>query len=151
MHLAVFFKIPKEILFLILAKYTTTENMIDFQTIKMETAMHLAVDRGDLDAIFLLFSCGANMNLLDAESRTPLLIALDCQNYKVARFIIMCGANVNHIPGSTRESPLYQVVASNNVPLAQFMLKFGAVVVDIHKDNLNRTVIHKACRIGKVI
>lgn len=151
MHIAVFFKFPDDILFSILKKYTAIENMIDFQTVKMETAVHLAVDRGNLNAIFGLFTCGANMNLLDAESRTPLLIALDSQNYIMAQFIIMFGASPNRIPGSTEEPPLSKVVTSNNVLLAQLMLKFGAMVVDIHNDDLNWTVIHKACYIGTVI
>lgn len=99
---------------------------------------------------YSLLRAGAQVNVIDCKSRTPLLTALHWKNDSVARFLVHAGASVNRVPGSAR-SPLHMVVASNNLSLAHLMLEYGAVVVDLLKDDLNWTVIHSTCESGNNI
>lgn len=136
---------------MILEKINTNKNIIDFQTSEMETAMHLAAYRDNIIAISMLFQFGANINLLDAKSRTPLLTALDHRNHSVVKYIVMADAELNWIPGCSREPPLHLVVTQNYVSIAQLMLAYGAIVVDMQNDDLDWTVIHMACENGTVV
>lgn len=97
---------------------------------------------------YSLVRAGAQVNVIDCKSRTPLLTALHWKNDPVARFLVHAGASVNRVPGSV-QAPLQVVVTSNNLPLARLMLEYGAVVVDLLKDDLNWTVIHSTCESGK--
>jgi ankyrin repeat protein len=122
--------------------------LLDFRTFKQETALHLAARRGNEAAAVALLQAGARVDVLDHKSRTPLLTALHWQKDAVARLMVLAGANVNRTPGSSR-APLHTVVARNNVSLMRLMLEHGSVVVDLHNDDLNWTVVHSACESGK--
>jgi len=130
---------------------TCGRELIDFRTFNQETALHLAARRGNEAGAVALLQAGAQVDLLDHKSRTPLLTALKWRkNDSMVKAMIMAGANVNRMPGSSR-APLHLVVARNNVLLTRLMLEHGSIVVDLHNDDLNWTVIHSACESGEWI
>lgn len=148
LHFAVFSGLPVRTLQMMLMQ-TCGRELIDFRTSNQETALHLAARRGNEAAVVALLQAGARVDLLDHKSRTPLLTALKWRkNDSMVRLMILAGASVNRMPGSSR-APLHLAVARNNVLLTRLMLEHGCVVVDMHNDCLNWTVIHAACESGK--
>lgn len=147
LHFAVFSGLPVWTLQMMLMQ-TCGRELIDFRTSNQETALHLAARRGNEAAVVALLQAGARVDLLDHKSRTPLLTALKWRkNDSMVRLMILAGASVNRMPGSSR-APLHLAVARNNVLLTRLMLEHGCVVVDMHNDCLNWTVIHAACESG---
>lgn len=149
MHLVVYYGFPYRILVTMLEKHAgRREQLIELRTCNQETALHLAAERGNDAAAYLLLRAGASTDAVDCKSRTPLLTALHWHRDTVARFIVSAGASVNRVPGSAWP-PLHAAVARNDSSLVQLLLEQGAVVVDPRDDDLDRTIIHEVCESGK--
>lgn len=145
--MAVYHEHPYRTLATILAK--CAPESIDFRTDDGETALHLAAKTDNETAAYALMRAGAAADALDCRSRTPLLTALHWRRHAVARLMVTCGVLVDRVPGSV-QAPLYAAVARNDATMVRLLLDHGAVVVDAHNDDLDRTVIHLACERGKI-
>lgn len=53
-----------------------------------ETALHKAAAKGSLDCVKLLVQRGANVNLVDKQGRTPLLIAWDNGHFECHKYML---------------------------------------------------------------
>jgi acyl-CoA-binding protein len=68
-----------------------------------QTALHLAADRGHVDAVTTLLSHGADINIQDEDGLTPLHTAVMCEHEDIVRVLLEGGADVSleDIDGST--------------------------------------------------
>jgi acyl-CoA-binding protein len=60
-----------------------------------QTALHLAADRGQLEAVTTLLSHGANIDVQDEDGLTPLHTAVMCEHEDVVRVLLEGGADFN--------------------------------------------------------
>lgn len=132
-----------------LEKCHMLEMLINFQTCKQETALHLAAKRGNDNAAITLVRAGACMDVINCKSRTPLLTAIHWGKDAVAAYMVRAGASLYRVPGS-KHAPLRAAVAHHNLQLVRLMLEHGAQVVDPYDDDLNWTVVHMTCETCKL-
>lgn len=150
LHFAADHDYPQQILTTMLEKCASSgKRLIDSRTRDQETALHLAVRRGNEMAALALINAGAGLDLLNRDSWSPLLTALFWNHDSVAGLMVCAGASVNWLPGSWG-APLRLAVVRNHLPMVRMMLERGAVVVDTrYADGLDWTVIHMASDSGK--
>jgi truncated hemoglobin YjbI len=92
--------------------------------------LHEAAAAGRLEIVRLLLHLGADPNLQDAGSHTPLYaVANGCpahQGGAVARALIAAGADVNACDGVQRTTPLHMAARRGNLGVAEALLESGA-------------------------
>ena len=57
--------------------------------------MHIAAERGEINAIRFLVEAGADIHTKDEDGRTPLHIAESCGKIGASRFLVKIGSNVH--------------------------------------------------------
>ncbi|CAK7346390.1 unnamed protein product [Dovyalis caffra] len=94
------------------------------------TLMAMAIT-GNVDAIKALCSEGANLEWIDKEGKTPLIVAcMDSGLYNVAKVLIEMGANVNaYRPGRRAGTPLHHAVKRGLDQTVKLLLSRGANVL----------------------
>ena len=60
-----------------------------------DTALHIAIEWGDLDVVKLLHAAGADLEIVDRQGKTALLLALQNGHMGIMEFLVRNGANVN--------------------------------------------------------
>lgn len=86
-----------------------------------EAALHITVKRGDIPYINFLLQKGADPNIRDSRSATPLLIAVDAGQNEVVPILLQHKANPNLANGSG-ETPLIRAVQRRDLPLVRTLL-----------------------------
>ena len=119
--------------------------------------LHGASYLGSLKVAQLLLDHGANINVRDGESQTPLHRALDGHDgesdpnrdhfFDVISFLVKCGADI-HALDNNRLTPLHSATRHGNVKATRVLLEHGAVV-DV-QDNTDPTPLHVASQRGHV-
>lgn len=88
-----------------------------------------AIDVGDLNAVELSVSAGADINKKDKDGYTPLYYAIRKGACDIVRTLLDAGAKVNTVLGKSKEIyPLGLAVHVNNVEMVKLLLKHGADV-----------------------
>ncbi|KKP07506.1 hypothetical protein THAR02_00427 [Trichoderma harzianum] len=141
------------------------------------TCLHLAAIYGHEDLLICIIEdCGADINIGDNDSRTPLHLAIENKSQPAIPLLINAGAQVNakskdgstplHIAvkqvetvklllenGADKEAtdlegrtPLYQALADGTIEVATLLIDEGANVATAAKDG--RTPLHMALSLG---
>jgi ankyrin repeat protein len=106
------------------------------------------INEGDLSILELLFSYGADVNMINVDGITPLIYAIK-ENFdiRIIKLFLKHGCNVNfqNFEGYT---PLMfatiQNIVVNNIPIIKLLLENGA---EVHlQTKIKDTVIHKAIK-----
>ncbi|XP_030796037.1 putative ankyrin repeat domain-containing protein 30B-like [Rhinopithecus roxellana] len=102
---------------------------------KKRTALHWACVNGHAEVVTFLVDRKCQLDVLDGESRTPLMKALQCQREACANILIDSGADVNAVDmyGNT---PLHYAVYSENLSMVAKLLSHDAVVEVQNKASL---------------
>ena len=96
-----------------------------------QTALHIAVDYGNLEIVRLLLERGAEVNIKDKNRQTPLLmlednLEEDDQNsLAILRLLIAKGANVNE-RNEEKKTVLMMACIEENLKAVEILLKAGA-------------------------
>ncbi len=86
-----------------------------------------AVEQNDIKEVKKLLAEGADVNVIDKTSLTPLHHAIHKGNLKIAEKLIEKGADVNaHTEES--ETPLYMAVLHNDTKMVKYLISKGADV-----------------------
>ncbi len=109
------------------------------------TLLHVAAATGQVPVIELLIAKDADIEALDARSRTPLLHAATCRRSSAARCLLGHGANVLHkdVDGHTA---LHRAAASDRATTVALLIKHGADVNT--KLQHGTTPLHSALLLG---
>nr|BBD96140.1 transient receptor potential ankyrin 1 [Ambystoma mexicanum] len=83
-----------DIVKLMLTSYTGDKPIINLPDGNKETLLHKSALFDYADLAEYLISMGANMDSLDNESRSPLLLAVTCSAWKTVNLLLSKGANV---------------------------------------------------------
>lgn len=82
---------------------------------------------GDLDAVIRLAELGADMNAVKMNGSSPLCIACENKEYKIAKVLVQNGAVINHSK-SNGDSPLLIAVQAGALDIVQLLLENQAQV-----------------------
>jgi ankyrin repeat protein len=90
-----------------------------------KTALHMAIDFNNLHHLDVLIKAGANLNIVDSRSETPLFLLTRSGYTGYAEFLLKKGANPNivNIRGAT---PLAEAIYKSRKDLVKILLKYGA-------------------------
>uniref|UniRef100_A0A670XMQ2 Transient receptor potential cation channel subfamily A member 1 n=1 Tax=Pseudonaja textilis TaxID=8673 RepID=A0A670XMQ2_PSETE len=83
-----------EILKLMMSSYTGEDPIINALDGSKETLLHRAALFDHCELAEYLISKGANIDSVDIEGRTPLLLATSCASWKIVNLLLSKGANV---------------------------------------------------------
>uniref|UniRef100_A0A8C5R2A1 Uncharacterized protein n=1 Tax=Leptobrachium leishanense TaxID=445787 RepID=A0A8C5R2A1_9ANUR len=121
------------------------EARLDIRTPNLNTALHLAVQRGDVSITKLLIRKGMNVNITGTGDQTPIHMAAFHNKPEMIDVLIEAGANINAV---TKESvtPLHIASQRGNLDVAKCLLRHKANVNT--KDKLSKTPLHLAVEGG---
>ena len=92
------------------------------------TALHVAVEHGNLEIVKLLLESGANVNIKNKYKLTPIWMFDDEEEGKaleIFRLLIAKGADVN-LPNEDKETLLMRACEDDNLEVVKLLLKAGA-------------------------
>ena len=91
-----------------------------------QTALHFAVDRGNMECILLLIENGANVNALDNDGIGVLLTAVMAGNIEVIKLLLEKGANPD-AEDEDGETPRSWVIEDGNTDIINLFAKYPRV------------------------
>ena len=94
-----------------------------------QTALHIAVEHLNLEAVRILLDANANVNTKDKYNRTPLLMIdenIEENTAEIVRLLIQKGADVNVQTKSEKSSVLMFACDDNNLEIVKMLLEAGA-------------------------
>jgi len=121
----------------------------DEQNVDGVTAIHVAAQGGHLEVVELLIEAGADVTILDDESRSPLMLAVKGNYGEVAAVLVKSGADPNTpYVDSEGESHnlLFDAIMVENEEFAKSLIEKGADLY--HKDEKKVTTLLQACHRG---
>uniref|UniRef100_A0A8C6SAF2 Ankyrin repeat and SOCS box containing 2a, tandem duplicate 1 n=1 Tax=Neogobius melanostomus TaxID=47308 RepID=A0A8C6SAF2_9GOBI len=109
------------------ALISVQHGMVNKRTDHGETALHIAVNRENLDCTIILLQNGADPDSTNYDKETPLYKACERSNTALVAMLLDYGAEVNFhcIQGWTA---LQEAVVRNNVEICEMLLKAGAKI-----------------------
>ncbi len=88
------------------------------------TALDFAALEGDLDTARVLVAAKANVNQITVDGWTPLTVATQNRNYKLAAYLLDQGADPN-IPTGGGWTPLYLATDNRNIDGGEYPVRSG--------------------------
>uniref|UniRef100_UPI00157B1CA2 ankyrin repeat domain-containing protein n=1 Tax=Wolbachia endosymbiont of Cardiocondyla obscurior TaxID=2687307 RepID=UPI00157B1CA2 len=109
------------------------------------TLLHLAIERGNFEAVNYLLEKGADVNKADRYERTPLNLAVQLGNLKIVNALVGRGADVNKA-NKCGNTPLHLAIERGNFKAVNALVGRGA---DVNQtDGYGRTPLHLAIEKG---
>lgn len=115
-----------------------------------QTALMVAVQKNKVEIINLLMSCGAGVNVTDANGNTALTYCAESDAADVATQLIYWRADVNHI-NQDQVTPLLRAIQTDHLKIFEVLLKENAGIPakpsDVQHDAISsaRAVLLKSC------
>eukprot|EP00927_Polykrikos_kofoidii_P036836 TRINITY_DN3106_c0_g1_i1.p1 TRINITY_DN3106_c0_g1~~TRINITY_DN3106_c0_g1_i1.p1 ORF type:complete len:745 (+),score=134.65 TRINITY_DN3106_c0_g1_i1:68-2302(+) len=97
---------------------------VNHQDIEGRTALHVAAETNDVDAVCRLLEWGADVNLHDHKKRTPLHIAARYGNKDVTMLLLEVGADMN-AKDENEYTAVAHAEAENNFALMDRLVELG--------------------------
>uniref|UniRef100_A0A8D0HGQ3 Transient receptor potential cation channel subfamily A member 1 n=1 Tax=Sphenodon punctatus TaxID=8508 RepID=A0A8D0HGQ3_SPHPU len=139
-----------EILKLMMSSYSGDEPIIDALDGNRETLLHRTALFYHYELAEYLISMGANIDSVDIEGRTPLLLATSCASWKIVNLLLSKGANVelkDHLGRNFLHLTVLQPGGLQHLNEKFLQMKhIKELVTD--EDNEGCTPLHYACRQG---
>ncbi len=100
------------------------------QLICPRKTFRVAIEQGNLDRVRALINAGAEVNYINIDDETPLLLAIEKGNWEIALGLINAGAEVNYVrpPLQRCKQPLLLAIEIGNWEIAQGLINAGANV-----------------------
>lgn len=116
--------------------------------LRTHSLLHIAVARGDSDAIHKQIRKGVNPDCLAGDGLAPLHWAIACENNTIISILIDAGANPNvkSLEGATA---LMNAVQSNKIEKLDLLVAAGAEINT--QDNRGFTALHRAAEMGLTV
>lgn len=109
-----------------------------------EELLLLSVVRKDNKVIKRLIRLGINVDTMNENKDTALVLACDKDNVEAIKLLVENGANVNYT-GSSLGTPLYLACQNGNKYIVMYLVSRGACINDVSNYN-KETPLIRACR-----
>ncbi len=100
----------------------------DNQKTYINSLLHNVCRKGKTELLKTLIAHGADLNSLDADGRTPLHVAADCNRVEIVTLLIDAGADVNKREEQYGRTPLYLAIYDRNLDIVKLLVAAGADV-----------------------
>ncbi|KPI93808.1 Ankyrin-2 [Papilio xuthus] len=124
-----------------LASASVVTNGIDQQDAFMRTALHYAVEQGNVAIVKLFIDAGCKVEITASDGLTPLHIAVMKNQPEITKLLLGAGSNVNY---KTHEkmTPLHFAASRGFIELVQILVANGAYIEA--RDTNDRTALYLA-------
>lgn len=112
----------------------SSQNIVHYEECRLESALHKATKKGDIDICRLLVERGADVNAKNLHGDMPLFMAVDARNLEISRLLLEHGAEVNALYSCF--TPLYTALDRGDIEICKLLFEHGA---DINKKCINWT------------
>uniref|UniRef100_A0A663MYS7 Transient receptor potential cation channel subfamily A member 1 n=1 Tax=Athene cunicularia TaxID=194338 RepID=A0A663MYS7_ATHCN len=139
-----------EIVKLMMSSYAGEESIIDAVDGNKETLLHRTALFDHYELAEYLISMGANIDSVDIEGRSPLLLATSCASWKIVNLLLSKGANVSlkdHLGRNFLHLTVLQPGGLQHLN-EQFLQMEHIKNLVVDEDNEGCTPLHYACRQG---
>lgn len=102
--------------------------------------IHLAAQYGKLPTLGVLFSFNADINILDGNGNSPLLLAIQANINTVANWLLQIKAHPN-IRNTAGQTALDMAIANNNAQLTESLLESGFDIQQMYDENTRGTIL----------
>ncbi len=107
--------------------------------------LHQAVSANQINAVISLLKRETEINLLNSDKETPLILAIRSSNQTIIQLLLAAGAHLKLVEG-TDLSPLEEAVKSDKMASIKLLINKGA---SLHNKNYQgRSLIHVAAMYG---
>jgi ankyrin repeat protein len=113
----------------------------------LQTPLHRAVLRGDLESVRFLLSKNANWKKKELFGQTALFLAATSGNVEIFQELLTVSKALVNTKDSSRDTPLSKVAASGNIEIARLLLENNA---KINERCNGQTAIHYAAFTGQM-
>lgn len=87
-----------------------------------------AIANGDAEELDALLKMRFDSNILNEEGKTPLILAIESQDYELVRTLLVNEVDVNYSPASLNgETPLSIAIRKGTPEMVQGLIVYGAV------------------------
>ncbi|ENN73908.1 hypothetical protein YQE_09480, partial [Dendroctonus ponderosae] len=97
------------------------------------TFLHLAVQKGDLPIVYLLVAYRVDLDALDAEQGSALMLAVTEHRNQIAQYLITAGAQVA-LKGTDGMTALHAAARTGNLAACQALLRANKGLCDMRDD-----------------
>jgi ankyrin repeat protein len=94
----------------------------------MRTALHAAVEENNLKIVTILLNAGADVNLLDEDGNTPLMMLNDETNSEIIKLLVNHGTDPNIQNKDGKRSALLNAAMEDNFKAMRILIEAGAKV-----------------------
>ncbi|XP_074843185.1 transient receptor potential cation channel subfamily A member 1 isoform X2 [Carettochelys insculpta] len=139
-----------EIVKLMMSSYAGDESIIDAVDGNKETLLHRTALFDHYELAEYLISMGANIDSLDIEGRSPLLLATSCASWKIVNLLLSKGANVSlkdQLGRNFLHLTVLQPGGLQHLDEKFLQMKYIKDLV-VEEDDEGCTPLHYACRQG---
>ncbi|XP_023727784.1 histone-lysine N-methyltransferase EHMT2 isoform X3 [Cryptotermes secundus] len=98
-----------------------------FRECSMGTALHAACSGGHLSIVHILLQAGVQLDVLDRDQNTPLMLAAMSNHNDVVKYLVKAGANVM-IKGSDGMTALHLAAKAGNIESCHYLLAVANTV-----------------------
>jgi ankyrin repeat protein len=95
--------------------------------VNINKIIHQAIELNNLEVLYYIVENGADVNLLNYDGNTPLLMAIEQQNLEIIQYLVENGADVN-LENGDRYTPLLMAIEQQNLEIIQYLVENGADV-----------------------
>lgn len=106
------------------------------------TALHIACSDNNIEVVKLLLAAGANTEIRDVASDTPIFVALEKGYEELAYILIDAGADI-HAKGSQRTSVIHSACMRCSGEMVEYLINKGVSVNELASDKRS-TLIYTA-------
>lgn len=112
-------------------------------------ALHWAVLQNQVDSIATLLDRGMDVDIRDAEGRTPLMTAAAFGSLEAAELLIVRGADPMARDSQNADTPLHFAALAGRIEIAKLLLSHGAAI-DAGSSPAEATPLHYAAVYGQM-
>lgn len=108
-----------------------------------ESLLHVAVGFGRLDVAEMLIARGADLNAVNRQDETPLILATQAGDIKIVKLLINSGADLSLVD-NFGEAAVHHLAESGDEDIALLLIGAGADINTV--DEMENTPLHYAAR-----